>query len=330
MLELFCFNDEALNDSSVADINDIDDLIANSGSFFLEDGTFIAGDEGSGALAGRKFFFVGGVSTNNPTNGVVLRKSRVVANPPAVCVKKSYIAPVDKIIEVGYNGSSGSLNLPGSLVVGTVATLKVFKTEDFNTAEPIGNRMSNFGVRINGLNVAVRVTATHTATTLMEAVRDAINNNPANDFVSAAVTGAGATLNLELTGTKTGQSFYVAVDDLLADATVTTTTDITYGHGTPQQIIEIENLANIENGDEARIKFASKFWQVPSQVNTSLMFLTYELQWDAGEQPEIGLGGNVRNRIILAVADGRVGSSESAIDDVLDVLGITVVDGDAW
>lgn len=324
---------------SISGINEVNLLAQGAIAVFIDDPdhTMIASNASADAHAdAQEFYFAIGMLTGTPASEIHSKRSKTIRKDGLQVIKKNYAAPVKKNIKVGYNSgtSTGSLNLPSTLVVGSVATLKVYREDNQVLSSPLANMSQNRGLMVDSILISDYVRASDTADTLIARMVASINAHPKNQgsqkWVTASVLGtSGAgTLAINLAGQLNYQDFYVAKDDILANADVTVTADLDFGHGTSPQIAEMEQIARIIDGDTNRTMLPSYYFNQPSVVVAGATYTTYAFKWNANTAVPSPYKPSTEMEFVIAVPDAD--TIETNIDTILAALSIPVLDGDTW
>jgi hypothetical protein len=224
-------------------------------------------------------------NTNNLRRTVLMERAAYWVNTQAG------VAADAQVSAVGLSGT-GSLNLPGTLLNGTYATITIVnKTEG--------------DIRPGSLKrYEVPVVSTDTATTIINKLVAAINADTER-IVTAANTGPNT--GISLTALDVNTVFRVGVDGVLANATVhefgiTGTTDgPEQGRGTPDQVRRLVAETAISDGDSLRgegfrySSVAAGWWNVvESTIPSDALFTITTIQWKsenqaAGDVVQIGM-----------------------------------------
>ena len=324
---------------SISGINEVDLLAQGAIAVFIDDPdhTMIASNAAADAHASaQEFFFAIGMLTGKPSAEIHSKRSKTIRKDGLQVIKKNYAAPAKKNIKVGYNSgtATGSLNLPSTLVVGSVATLKVYRENNETVGSPLDGNMQNRGLMVDSILVSDYVRASDTADTLIARIVASINAHPNNTgsktWVTASVLGtSGAgTLAINLAGQLNYQDFNVAKDDILANATVTVTTELDYGHGASVQVAEMETHARVIDGETNRVHLPTYYFNQPIAVVAGATYTTYTFRWNAKTGIPSPYTPSTEMEFVIAVPDAD--TIETNIDTILAALDITVLNGDTW
>ena len=292
---------------TIADKKELDLLEIGATAIFTEDGTLVTTATTAASIALVKQFYiaVGEIDKDGANQTKLSRPIDRAAFHRTYC---AYVAPVLHSVFVGYDsvGTTGGLNLPATLIPGTVAHLDVGIEYDGLVPHTHWGRYEHY------------VVTGDTATTVTQGLVDAINADIAPYAKwTAALAGAGATLSILITATEVGSVLLTATDDILQQATRGTQVAITYGKGTAAQIAEYEDAQNTENGDTNRREFRSQFFSKPSQVVSTATYNTYTFEWNS----EHRAGGAVINgyvkEAVIAVPTGAQATSLATVVGII-------------
>jgi hypothetical protein len=284
---------------TVADATEANLLQDGALAIFLLDGTLVTAATTPASIANYKQFLVAvgtasGVFWSTPIDRDMFYR--------AYC---AYVAPVKQITHIGYNGSSGSFNFPASLVAGDVATLGLGLWQE-------GREPS-----INWQNYNYTVKTGDTEVIVIQALIDAINNDPDAPAVAAQELNGPTLEGIELTTKDFGERLYVKIDDIIVSADIEVTTPITYGKGTPAQVAELEAKARILDGDSNRIHYAQFYWDIPSEVNPGAQYDLYSFQWSTERRNAVNVDNVALPSMTLAISDATL---QSSVDTILTTV----------
>lgn len=249
---------------TIADYNEVDLLDAGAVAFFTEDGTLVTAATTLASIANVKQFYatVGVIDADGSKRA---KRSQLIDRDAFHRSYCAYVAPVKQAKSVGFNGTAGSLNLPGTLVAGTVAYLSV--GIQYEGEEPhVGWGRYEYLVKTGDVEADV-----------VAGIVAAVNADTST--YAKWTANAEGTTGVTVTADVFGQVIDIAIDGLFLNSDRSTKTDIVYGKGTPTQVQTYEKLAAIENGDTNRIEFAQYFYNHPSQVNLASEYDEFTIQW---------------------------------------------------
>lgn len=298
--------------STIADYKEINSLADGAVAFFTPAGVLIPATGTAGVIAGTSEFYMA-VGSGSTTTGA--KVSMMIKRAAKQYTKTGYVAAVKQKSFVGNDGSSGSLNLPGTLVNGEVLEVVVV-----DTSAPVNNTIEAKKYRYE-YTIKSGDTATSIITSLIAKI-----NADANAFVVATVVGSQVGFSLE--ATSYGKTFAVGVSGVLADAKVWnpgTGNAVAFhpGFGTVASVQAIELECAPHEGKTNALELADKYYSVPSMVDTTEVYDVYDIKWNVSNTPPAGVGGSVatQQHLVLALVDG--GTPQANVDTILDLL-ITV------
>lgn len=234
-----------------------------------------------------------------------LKTTPIITKAQATCVKKAYVAPVARIVEIGNRtdgGTTYSYNLP-SLSAGQVAGIVVT-----DTSKPVHevnrNRMYEYTLGYGDTE------ATITAALIAKV------NADANRIVNAAVTYAGATDGFKVTGITAGKLFTVSPIGIFQSADIGITTNGALGHGTVAQIQAFEKDALVVEG-KANGRYDELFTQA-SVVNTTKTYITYNIQYVVPTLRPFNTDSNWTAELVIAADSGLSASGDGKTLEGLD------------
>ena len=293
---------------TIAAQNEVDVLEIGALALFTEDGTLITAATTPASIALVKQFYIAVGETDKDGKNIT-KTSRPIDRAAFHRTFCAYVAPVPQQIAVGYDGAAGSLNLPTTLIPGTIASLSVGIEHDGVEPHTHWGRYEYF------------VRPGDTDTIVAQGLVDAINADT-QTFANwtAALIGATPNLGISITADNAGEVLLVAYDDLIQQTTTNLAlTAIVYGKGTSSQIAEYEDLQNIENGDTSRREFRNLYFSKPSQVVPGAEYGTFTFEW-ASEHRAGGsvMPGYVKEAVIAIPA----GAQATALNTILTTIAL--------
>lgn len=247
----------------VANMNEINDLEEGAIALFDDKNNFIPAAVVAGALVGvSQFKIVIGTSEG-------VRHSQLI-DRNAFYQKKPYKAAVKQKSFIGQDGASGSLNLPGTLIVGDVATLLVSDTTS-RTGSIADDRQYHY---------EEAVASGDTAALLVGRLVAQINAD-VDGIVNATIVGAG--LGIELEAKEEATIFEIGGDELFRISDIWelgagNSLEMIDGHGTARMMNELESEATIGMGDQNRTHLSRFWYKVGSKIEAE-NYLTYDFEW---------------------------------------------------
>lgn len=287
---------------TISGANELDQLEIGALAFFTENGTLITGATTPASIALIKQFQIAVGEVNS--NGDNVTKTSIMIDRNAFHRSYCpYAAPVFQQVAIGYNGTTGTLGLPTTLITNTVASVSV-------GWQPEGTEPNVPWRRYEHL-----VRPGDTDTILVQSLVDQINNDPSPyKKWTAALIGTSPDLGIELTATEDGIVLYTAVDDLTAQATRSIITDIVYGKGTYQQVVAYEERARHEEGDTNQVYYPNRFFKKPYQADPAAQYDTYTFEWHAEHRADTVKNGFTPEAVI-AIPDG---AQRATIDTIIN------------
>lgn len=297
-------------------------LLLPGGCVITADETIVTAATTVGNLEGKESFAIYvGVDTADTSlsNQYATLKSPLISRSAFSRYKRAYAAPTAKVITVGETGTNG-LNLPGTLTVGSVATLRIIRNV-IAPGSPLNSRMFHTANANDSISIEYRVKSNDDEADIVAGLVAAVNAHPnnqgANSWIVAAAVGTPNDA-FTLTG-DLFQNFYVAVDDLLVNAVVATTTPIGEGNGHWSQIAELENNYAPVMGD-TNWRTNPSGWKIPRQTVAGATYVTYSFGWNTQSRQAVGSNGDTWDHdFILAVPSGAT-TLITALDTIFGVL----------
>lgn len=172
-----------------------------------------------------------------------LKFSPIIAKAYADCEVTAYNAPVAKVMNI-------SVTLSG-LAAGQVAGFTV--TDNTKPAHQV-NRVRSY---------SVDVTSTSTEATIVAALIALVNADPLKVVTASAGT------DIVLTGDTAGANFTVAPIGIFSSATITITTPLEVGTGTPAQLLAYEAECQVERGDGNYPQYRDNLYAEVTEVDST-------------------------------------------------------------
>jgi hypothetical protein len=297
---------------TISGYNEVDLLDTGAVAFFTEDGTLITTATTPASIANVKQFYatVGQVDVDG---NKIAKRSQLIDRDAFHRSYCAYVAPVKQAKSIGFNGTAGSLNLPGTLVAGTTAYFSV--GIQYEGEEPhVGWGRYEYLVKTGDVEADV-------VAGLVAAI-----NNDTNPYKKWTANAEGTT-GVTVTADEYGKVLDIAVDGILIDADRSTKTEITYGKGTPSQVKEYETLAAIENGDTNRVVLPQYFYSHPSQVDLAATYDLYTIQWKSEHRTSSFPKDGYIKEFVLAIPDGAQEDDINTIFTTILLFGPTTSSG---
>jgi hypothetical protein len=182
--------------------------------------------------------------------------------------KNVYAAPTNQVGFIGNDGAAGALSLPGTLVVGTVATVIITDTSK-GYVDAANTRVYQY-----------KLVGTPTAQLILEGLRDLINADSGLDVTAAVV---GANVGLSITANNNDLTFNLGVSDILVDATITNdgssnSVNRYSGVGTPAQLTKMQFEGDINLGKSNTLGQGELYFTKPDYVAAAGTYTVYTFQ----------------------------------------------------
>jgi len=205
---------------------------------------------------------------------------------------KAYTAPVKQVKYIGYDGTTGgtALNYP-TLVIGDSSFMRITDTTE---------GLRNYGFDTKRYEVVVK--GGDTAATITARMITTINNDPDSIVVAAGIS---SNTGISLTAKNFGETFDMSVSGILSNASLVeaegSITGVavapTYGEGTYDSILSLEDLSNIERGDTNRLVQSNKWFSVASLAVAGLTYDMYTMYW-SGKRPSALVEQHTYNELV--------------------------------
>lgn len=281
---------------TIAGFEELDQLVHGALAVLTEDGTLVTGATTPASIANVKQFYVAVGRTND------VKKSKLFDRDGFHRSDCAYVAPVLYAFSIGNNGTTGNLNLPATLIAGTIASFKVgFQAEGI---EPM----------VHWQRYEHTVTAGDTNATILASLVAKVNNDP-NARWSAAIEGAN--LGITLTADNKNELFYVTTDDILADADRLEKTALVYSKGDPDDVRFEAKLADIQDGDTNRVEFSQEYWKVVDEIDNAATYDQITIEWQSEHRTPYGVKPGNTHELMIAIPDG---TQKTAFDAVLALV----------
>lgn len=303
---------EKVGGGTISGYNEVDQLEIGALAIFTEDGTLITTATTPASIALVKQFYMCVGEVDKDGNNVT-KRSRLIDRAAFHRTYCAYVAPVKQAKSVGFNGTSGSLNLPGTLIAGTLASMSV-------------------GIQDEGVEPHVHWSRYEYLVQTGDVEADVVNgivaaiNADDKPFARWTANAEGST-GITVTADEFGRVLEIAVDDLFLPSDRSTKTDIVYGKGTPTQIREYELLSQIEDGDTNRVHYETKFFKKPSQVDSAAQYDTYTFEWLSEHRTAKGVEDGYVKEAVIAIPAGAQATALNTIITTILLLSPTNTTG---
>lgn len=257
---------------TISGIREINLLDTGAIAIFTEKNEFVTTTNPATTLSDKKKFYIA-VGNQVDVNSLSII-SQMIPRRGCNYAKKAYVAPVKQIKYVGYDGTTAGTALNyATLVAGTSAFLKITDT--------------TLGLRTFATDqkrYEVKVTSADTAATITAKIVTAINNDV--DSIVVAV-GQSTNTGIKLTAKDFESTFDVSFSGILENATMVeaegSITGVaiapTFGEGTSDQILALEDLAATERGHTSRIYLDRQLFSASSLVIPGITYDVYTFDW---------------------------------------------------
>ena len=279
----------------VADIREAGLLVDGALAIFTETGVLVTAATVVSAIANVKQFII---CVNSTLNG--LWKSIPIDRDAFFRSYCAYVAPVKQVRAVGYNGTTGAVNLPAALVVGETAELAV-GVYDASRAPNIQWTRASYRVRNGDTDVEVIL-----------GLIASFNAQPNKPATAAVILNAGTEEGISFTALNDNEPLIIRVSDILEAADISTVTEIVYGKGTPAQVLEAERKSWLEDGDDNRRHLSPEYWKIASEVDAAQYDL-FSIQWKTEALNATGVSNVTAPRVTIAVGDATLRASVNTI-----------------
>jgi hypothetical protein len=248
---------------TIAGIAEVDLLAEGALAIFTEAGGLVDGTATATDLADvdKVFFAVGKGSNTGALITQPIERRRVRTE------KVAYAAPVKQKQFIGNDGSAGAFNFP-TLSAGDEIFVKISDISD-GTQPP--KRVENYSYTVKSGDTAVTAA-------------DAMRAKIAAKSQIVTIANVGVSVGWELTAVNNGQTFEVAVDGVLENATKTVNASPavrpTYGHGTYDQILKMEQDSLVDEGQWNLTWLKNYYFSRTTTAVSSATYDTYMIQWE--------------------------------------------------
>jgi hypothetical protein len=287
---------------TIAGINEIDLLDEGAVAIFTENNTLVTTATSVANLLGTQQFWmaVGAKQVNPKTGGVVpyIYKSYLIDRDAHIQEYCTYVAPVLQKVVIGKDGAgAGAMNFP-TLVAGDSAVINVIETSESEFQPGFTKRYEHI------------VTSTDTASTIIQSLVDAINNNDDSIVVASVLTNGGSNVGILLTAKTLEGTFTVGTDGIAFNATKAysggSASVVNYGKGTPTILFNLEKKSQINSqGNSNYQMYNEKFFGLSSLVNPSGTYNTWNFGWHQEARANgINHMSVTQQEVLLAVPSG--------------------------
>lgn len=264
MNQVFVLNASAVyshdGDAAVTALANVADLADGSPAFFQEDGVKVL-DSGAFVKSNQYAKLYMGRGVELPQSSNRINMSTLTAK------KQAYVAPVAKIAWVGYNGTSGSMNLNSTSKQGSIYGIAFV-----DLTIPVEQRRRH---TIDEVTIVDNITVASAVSTLVAK----INANPAI-AATGVVASAQGTTGIKFTGVA-GKNFSVQGVGLLESADTSDDGNFTTGANTYEWAKELEyNESTVEGRSSALESAPDDGFKLPARVAAGQSYTVYNLGWE--------------------------------------------------
>jgi len=282
----------------IADLNEIDQLDDGALAVFTEDGTLLIGLAAAvDALlvdVKKVYYVLGGKDT---TEGAII--SQMIPRASARLDAAAYLAPVKEVVTVGNDLSTGALNFPGTLIAGTIASMRIIEKDP------------KIELGLEKFRYEHYVTAGDTNQTIIDGLVAKINGNSKSPMIAAKV---GAGVGITLTAKEFGKTFEVTTDDIMIDATkqyngTGNSVAIEFGSGTADQVAAIEEEFSAGEGNTSKLYLAGKYFSKAPKTASGGTYDLWNMAWTNVKGDPIVDKASVNKTLVIASPDGTAGQA---------------------
>ena len=288
---------------TIAGINEVNLLADGAIAVFTDKSELVTAVNVGTILADKKGIYFA-VGSGDATKGSYV--TTVTGRLGADYSKKAYVAPVKTVKYIGYDGTTGTtaLNLP-TLIAGAEAFIKLIDTT--SGLRTIG---TTYETEVTSYSYIVKTGDTDVI--IIDALVAAINANPNAPVVAVRTGITGVTLGVSLTAKNYGQTFTISLDGILSNASKVQaegpTTGVavapTYGEGTYNQILALEDMYSPGRGNTNKIYQPALWYSVPSMAVSGKTYNQYTICWTAKNDRTTGSSFTTNQTILVALPVG--------------------------
>lgn len=288
--------------STISGINQVNQLADGAIAIFTEKSELVTAANVATILIDKKGIFFA-VGSGDVTKGAYITTSLIRFG--ADFSKRAYVAPVKSVKYVGYDGTTvgTSLNLP-TLIAGAEAFIKIIDTT--KGLRTIGTVYTN---EVKAYSYVVKTGDTDTI--IVNAIVNAINNDP-DSRVVAAVVSTTPTLGISLTHKDFGGTFSIALDGIFINSTKEepegalpgVSVAMKYGEGTYNQILALEDLYSPAKGNTNKVYQPNLWWSVPSMAVSGKTYDQYTIRWTGKNDRTVASNFTTNQTIVVALPVG--------------------------
>lgn len=177
-----------------------------------------------------------------------------------------YSAPTKQVSYLGNNTSSGSLNLPGTLEVGSLAMISIIQKE------------YNSPFERTKINIEYLVKTGDTATNVVNGLVTKLNSRAGDIIVASAVS---TNQGIKLEAVDLAKPFEITFDGILANASFSTTVTPKAGSGVPTNLIELENSLLVNRGFHNKVMLPQLHFAYKTNIDTTATYDVFAIKTSA-------------------------------------------------
>jgi len=262
MKKIIVLKNLALN-AGVTDINDVNSITEGALAIFTDKNVLLTVGNVVASMSDVK-----SIRYVTKYDGTMHWSNEIVREHASVDAQASRVA-VKPIIYVGNDLATGALNLPGTLIPGTIAFIRIVKEIPIRE---VGLEKQRFEYVVK---------TGDTAATVLTAIVAQINGRSDRFVDAAVVTG---NVGIKLTVRDDDTAVTVGLDGIFGNSTVikdgtSNSIALDYGAGTFKQIQELEEFYSPSSGNTSKMYLASYYFSRQNVAITGLAYDTYTINF---------------------------------------------------
>lgn len=288
---------------TISGINEVNLLADGAIAVFTDKSEMVTAANVATILIDKKGIFFA-VGSGDATKGAYI--TTVTGRLGADYSKRAYVAPVKTVKYIGYDGTTAgtAMNMP-TLIAGAEAFIKIIDTT--KGLRTIGTVYEN---EVKSYSYVLKTGDTDVII-IDKLVADI--NADLNSRVVVARTGAtGVTLGMSVTAKDFGQTFSISLDGVLSSATKVeaegAVTGVavapTYGEGTYQQILALEDMYSPGRGNTNKVYQPALWYSVPSMAVSGKTYNQYTIRWTGKHDRAVGSSFTTNQTVLVALPVG--------------------------
>lgn len=306
---------------TISGINELNLLDTGAVAAFTEDNILITAGNVVTATSDKKYFYI---AVGNQAAGSKTYVSSLIPRMLLDYRKQAYVAPVQLVKYIGYDGTTAgsALNLPFVTAVNADTFEADGKTKAsafikiIDTTPGLRTMGTVFETEIASYEHIVKVG--DTATIIIADFVAKINANPNTIVTAAAVT---TPFGISLTAIGVGTTFSVALGGILVNATkeepegsttasVGASVAMKFGEGTSAQLSALELTYSTERGNTNQIWIPQFYYNVPTNIVAGTTYDTYIFMWNGKRTTSLGGQETYRYEVLVALPVGSTQKSD--------------------